>query len=671
MSNNKRSSWLESFTYRAANLSRSAKRAVMIGADSIGIPFAAFISLWLISPADSISKWWLIFVPLVVGLATQRFFGFYRSVVRFMGLNLLISSAKCITIVTACYMALLLFSGFGVGAARVAAVFWLLGVVYLVGSRVVARSLIQSVHADGERILIYGAGASGVHLAESLKASNNFYLVGFVDDNPTLAGAMVNGCEVKSARELSHLIEEFDVSRVLLALPSASRRRRKEILSRLEALSVRVQTVPDIADILSGNANVDDIRDVDVTDLLGRDAVPPIPDLLDACIYGKAVMVTGAGGSIGSELCVQIAQLGPRALILLEMSEAALYTVHQRVSDLLICEGISLEIYPLIGSVHHKTRMKDVLQAYQVDTVYHAAAYKHVPIVEHNMIEGIHNNVFGTLHSAQAAIAAEVESFVLVSTDKAVKPPNVMGATKRLAELVLQALDRTQFKTKFSMVRFGNVLASSGSVVPLFREQIRNGGPVTVTHPEIYRYFMTIPEAASLVVQAGSMARGGDVFVLDMGESVRIRDLAEKMVRLMGLSVRDKDNPDADIEIQYTGLRPAEKLYEELLIGDNVMGTDHPSIMRAQEEYLTWDELEPLLDDLWMACQRLDCVGGRNILLKAVSGYAPGETVSDLVWQERNRGADGIVPERRHEPRESNVTPLNVERAVASGSDGS
>jgi len=671
MSHNPRSSWLEELAYGAANLSRSAKRLVMVSADCLGIPLAAYISIWLISPADSIANWWLIAAPLAVGVPIQHFLGFYRSVVRFMGLNLLASSVKSMTVIAACFLGLLLAANVGISAARMAAAFWLLGVVYIVGSRVLARCLIESIHADGERVVIYGAGASGAHLAESLKASRNYFLTGFVDDNPTLAGAMVNGCEVHSARDLPELIEQFNVTRVLLAMPSASRRRRQEILGRLEPLAVRVQTVPDIADILTRTASVADVRDVDVNDLLGRDAVPPNPDLLDACIYGKNVMVTGAGGSIGSELCVQIAQLSPKALLLLEMSEAALYTVNQRVRQLLKREGITLDVYPLIGSAHHKTRMQDVLQAYRVDTVYHAAAYKHVPLVEHNMIEGIHNNVFGTLHTAQAAIAAGVKSFVLVSTDKAVKPLNVMGATKRLAELVLQALDRTQFKTTFSMVRFGNVLASSGSVVPLFREQIRSGGPVTVTHPEIYRYFMTIPEAASLVIQAGSMASGGDVFVLDMGESVRIRDLAEKMIRLMGLSIRDKDNPEGDIEIQYTGLRPAEKLYEELLIGDNVMGTIHPSIMRAEEEFISWDALEPLLDDLWHACQRLDCVSGRNLLIRSVSGYAPAEVMNDLVWQERNRGSDSPLPDRRAASRESNVTPLKPDRAVASGRDAS
>jgi FlaA1/EpsC-like NDP-sugar epimerase len=455
---------------------------------------------------------------------------------------------------------------------------------------------------------------------------------------------------------LPGLIEEFGVSRVLLALPSVSRRRRLEIINNLEQFPVHVQTMPDTADLASGNARVDDIREVDITDILGRDPVPPNPKLLDACIRGKSVMVTGAGGSIGSELCLQIAGLGPKRLVLLDLSEAALYSIDQTLQDLGQRKLLNVEIIALIGSAHHQNRVREVLETYAVETVYHAAAYKHVPLVEHNMIEGVHNNVFGTLHTAEAAIAAGVKSFVLVSTDKAVLPTNVMGATKRFAELVLQGLNRRGSGTTFSMVRFGNVLASSGSVVPLFREQIRNGGPVTVTHPEIVRYFMTIPEAASLVIQAGSMGTGGDVFVLDMGQPVRIRDLAEKMIHLMGLTIRDDDHPDGDIEISYTGLRPAEKLYEELLIGSNVAGTEHPRIMRAEEECLPWEELKSLVDQLWHACQRLDCARAREVLQHAMVGYTPTKEVEDLVWRQRNAGTRAAVG--------GNVTQLEPRRAV-------
>jgi FlaA1/EpsC-like NDP-sugar epimerase len=345
--------------------------------------------------------------------------------------------------------------------------------------------------------------------------------------------------------------------------------------------------------------------------------------------------------------------------VLLDLSEAALYTIDQTLRDLGQRKSLDVEIVALIGSAHHQSRMREVLDTYQVHTVYHAAAYKHVPLVEHNMIEGVHNNVFGTLHTAEAAIAAGVNSFVLVSTDKAVSPTNVMGATKRFSELVLQGLNQRGTGTTFSMVRFGNVLASSGSVVPLFREQIRNGGPVTVTHPEIYRFFMTIPEAASLVLQAGSMGKGGDVFVLDMGKPVRIRDLAEKMIHLMGLTIRNEDDPDGDIEIHYTGLRPAEKLYEELLIGNNVMGTDHPSIMRAEEDFLPWEELKPMIEQLWAACQRLDCAKAREVLLRAVVGYSPTKEVEDLVWRHRNAGTRASLG--------SNVTPLEPRRAAPPG----
>jgi FlaA1/EpsC-like NDP-sugar epimerase len=473
---------------------------------------------------------------------------------------------------------------------------------------------------------------------------------------------VINGLAVHPPQHLQALIDEFGVTRVLLALPSVSRRRRLEIINQLEQLPVHVQMMPDTADLASGNSRVDDIREVDITDLLGRDAVPPNPQLLEASIRGKSVMVTGAGGSIGSALCLQIATLGPKRLVLLDISEAALYTIDQALQDLAQRKALHVEIVALIGSAHHRDRMREVLETYGIETVYHAAAYKHVPLVEHNMIEGIHNNVFGTLHTAEAAIAAGVKSFVLVSTDKAVLPTNVMGATKRCAELVLQSLNQRGSHTTFSMVRFGNVLASSGSVVPLFRDQIRNGGPVTVTHPEIYRYFMTIPEAASLVLQAGSMGTGGDVFVLDMGKPVRIRDLAEKMIHLMGLTIRDETHPDGDIEIRYTGLRPAEKLYEELLIGNNVTGTEHRSIMRAEEDFLPWDELKPLLDALWSACQRLDCTKAREVLLRVVVGYSPTKEVEDLVWRQRNAGTRVALGGK--------VTPLEPRRVVAGAAPG-
>jgi FlaA1/EpsC-like NDP-sugar epimerase len=541
-------------------------------------------------------------------------------------------------------------------ALRASSTFWLLGMVYLVGGRQTVRWFLQSRDGAGDRVIIYGAGEAGAHLVSQLQGRGDFVAIAFVDDNIALRGAVINGLEVHTPQSLKDLIDEFGVTRVLLALPSISRRRRLEIINQLEQLPVHVQTMPDTADLAAGNARVDDIREVDITDLLGRDAVPPNHKLLEACIAGRSVMVTGAGGSIGSELCLQIARLGPKRLVLLDTSEVALYMLDQALHELAHRSSLNVEIVALIGSVHHRDRMREVLETYVIETVYHAAAYKHVPLVEHNMIEGIHNNVFGTLNTAEAAVAAGVKSFVLVSTDKAVLPTNVMGATKRFAELVLQGLNQRGSSTTFCMVRFGNVLASSGSVVPLFREQIRHGGPVTVTHPEIYRYFMTIPEAASLVIQAGSMGTGGDVFVLDMGKPVRIRDLAEKMIHLMGLTVRDEDHGRRHRDPLH-GLRPAEKLYEELLIGNDVSGTEHRAVMRAEEDFLPWDELKPLLDQLWNACQRLDCNKAREVLLRAVVGYSPTKEVEDLVWRQRNAGTRVALGAK--------VTPLEPRRVAA------
>jgi FlaA1/EpsC-like NDP-sugar epimerase len=576
-----------------------------------------------------------------------------------MGFELVVTAFRALTLAALALLLAIVFVDNWPDALRVSAAFWLLGMVYVVGGRLTVRWFLQARNAAGDRVVIYGAGDAGAHLVAALRGRGEFVPIAFIDDNPSLQRSVINGLEVRSPHELKNLIEELGVARVLLALPSVLRRRRLEIINQLEQLPVHVQTMPDTADLAAGNARVDDIREVDITDLLGRDSVPPNPKLLDACIRGKAVMITGAGGSIGSELCLQIAQLGPKRLVLIDISEAALYTIDQALQDLAQRKSLNVEIVALIGSAHHRERVREALETYHVDTVYHAAAYKHVPLVEHNMIEGVHNNVFGTLHTAEAAIAAGVKWFVLVSTDKAVLPTNVMGATKRFAELVLQGLNQRRSNTTFSMVRFGNVLASSGSVVPLFRDQIRNGGPVTVTHPEIYRYFMTIPEAASLVIQAGSMGTGGDVFVLDMGKPVRIRDLAEKMIHLMGLTVRDENHLDGDIEIRYTGLRPAEKLYEELLIGSNVAGTEHPSIMRAEEDFLPWDDLKPFLDQLWGACQRLDCMKARELLLRVVVGYTPTKEVEDLVWRQRNSGTRVALG--------GNVTPLEPRRAAPPG----
>ncbi|MEX2495395.1 MAG: nucleoside-diphosphate sugar epimerase/dehydratase, partial [Woeseia sp.] len=568
--------------------------------------------------------------------------GLYRSIIRYMGADLFVAGSKASLAVTS-LLGILVYAGALVSVPlRWAVAFFALSLIYMVGCRFLARVFLNRRNLDREPVLVYGAGEGGARLISSLKEGDDFLPVALIDDNVLLHGKRVNGVEVYSPSNIEKLIHDTDATRVLLAMPSASRRTRRMVLERLSDFPVHVQTIPEIRDLVTGKARVDDIRDVDVEDLLGRDAVPPDPKLLRASIAGKTVMVTGAGGSIGSELCRQIIHLLPKTLVLYEISEIALYNIEKELRGIADSLEIDCEIVSLIGSVHHIDRVREVLEIYHINTVYHAAAYKHVPVVEHNLLEGVHNNVFGTLHVAKAAIEAGTDTFVLISTDKAVSPTSVMGATKRFAELILQGLQDEHPEIRFSMVRFGNVLASSGSVVPLFREQIRKGGPVTVTHRDIIRYFMTIPEAAQLVIQAGAMAKGGDVFVLDMGQPVKIRDLARRMINLMGLTVRDENNPDGDIAIKYTGLRPAEKLYEELLIGTDVTGTSHPRIMRASEAYMPFDSLVPLLEELRIASVHLDRHQARETLKRAVAGYNPDNGIEDLVWVKRHApaGAD-------------------------------
>lgn len=459
------------------------------------------------------------------------------------------------------------------------------------------------------RVAIYGAGAAGNQLVAMLRMGRVMQPVAFIDDDPSIADRVISGLHVYKARNIQKMIETTDAQEVLLAIPSSSRTRRREILGFLEKFPLHVRSVPGLMDLASGRVKVDDIQEVDIADLLRRDAVPAQGHLLERCISGQSVLVTGAGGSIGSELCRQILMLKPTTLLLFDHSEFNLYTILSELEECVTRESLPVRVLPILGSVRNESKLVDVMKTWNVDTVYHAAAYKHVPMVEHNIAEGILNNVIGTLNTAQAALKTGVANFVLISTDKAVRPTNVMGSTKRLAELTLQALNRETVpvmfgdksnvsrdnKTRFTMVRFGNVLGSSGSLIPLFHQQIKSGGPITVTHPKITRYFMTIPEAAQLVIQAGSMGVGGDVFVLNMGEPVKIIELAEKMVHLSGLSVRSEKSPHGDIAIEFTGLRPGEKLYEELLIGDNVAATGHPMIMSAHEDYLQWDVLKQKL----------------------------------------------------------------------------
>jgi FlaA1/EpsC-like NDP-sugar epimerase len=517
-------------------------------------------------------------------------------------------------------------------------IYWITTIMYVAAGRFLARGyfVLLSGSAGGMRVAIYGAGAAGNQLANALASSSEYHPVVFIDDKKELQGSTVSGIHVYAPDDLPDLVVDKGIAKILMAMPSLTKASQRRILDKLEPLKIKTLVTPPFKSLISGLAQVQDVREIEIEDLLGRDAVEPMHGLMAKCITGKSVMVTGAGGSIGSELCLQILRQRPARLILFEMSEFALYTIEQELNALKKTLGAELELIPFLGSVLDSAKTLQVMRVYRVDTVYHAAAYKHVPLVEHNPIEGVRNNVFGTLHLARTAIAAGVSHFVLVSSDKAVRPTNVMGATKRLAELILQAFSRTQDKTRFCMVRFGNVLGSSGSVVPLFRRQIMAGGPVTITHPDITRYFMTITEAAQLVLQAGAIGEGGDVFVLDMGEPVKIVDLAKRMVHLSGLELRSDQTPDGTIQIDFVGLRPGEKLYEELLISDNVIGTGHPLIMRAQEAELPWEELQDALARLDAACTQFDHETVRTLLRQIVREYTPQCGIEDLIWRVRH-----------------------------------
>jgi FlaA1/EpsC-like NDP-sugar epimerase len=619
-------------------LPRETKRVIMATADAVAIPTALWAALALkfdrLDPAlDRTLAYFL--VAIVSALFFFSLFGLYRAVIRFVG------PKAMVTVIAGVSLSVLVLAGFDrfVASQQIPlsafGIYWALALLYVGGSRFVARTLFLHKGANGKpvaRVAIYGAGNAGARVSSVLRGGPDFELVAFIDDKKSLQGSNINGIRVYGSDSLQELVRQRKIDRILLALPSVSRRRRREILTQLEPLGVHVQSLPNLSDLISGKAQINELCDVDVSDLLGRDPVPPKPKLFGSCIRGKCVLVTGAGGSIGAELCRQIIRLSPSRLVLFEMSELALYNIQRELEEVAAHEQLSVEIVPLLGNAHHRHRVREVLSAFGVQTVYHAAAYKHVPIVEYNVVEGIHNNVISTWYTAEAALETGVETFVLVSTDKAVNPANVMGATKRLAELVLQALQERTTQTRFCMVRFGNVLASSGSVVPLFQEQIRRGGPVTVTHRDVIRYFMTIPEAGQLVLQAGSMAKGGDVFVLDMGRPVRIDDLARRLVNLMGLTVRDATNPDGDIEIEYTGLRTAEKLFEELLIGSNVTGTDHPMILRAIEHRLSWPKMEQILNDLLVALASFDCHRALELLAVSVAEYQGDTEIRDYVW---------------------------------------
>lgn len=618
-------------------LPRHYKRLIMVASDFVFLLLALFLAHCISQGTflpHIMKSWWLFLAAPVITIPIFIRLGLYLAVVRYIEWRAELIIFKAVTLST-----LVLFAVGRLGgdwhASRML-VYWLLSLLFIGGSRLVVRTYYQSLfsrHCKKQRVAIYGAGGAGAHLAKSIGVGNQYHVIAFFDDNPELHDSSVGGITIYNPARLPELIQDLDITLVLLAIPSALFPQRKAILARLEPLPVQVKTIPGLHDLVAGKVKVDSVRDLDIADLLGRDSVPPNERLLSACVTGRAVLVTGAGGSIGSELCRQIMALNPARLVIFDLSEYALYQIKMELLEYQAAHhGNVVEIIPILGSVNHLHRMEMILNTFEIVTIYHAAAYKHVPLVEKNPVEGVRNNIFGTWRMAEAAMAAKVETFVLISTDKAVRPTSVMGASKRFAELVLQALARKSNRTSFVMVRFGNVLDSSGSVVPLFRQQIRAGGPVTVTHPDIIRYFMTIPEAAQLVLQSGSMGKGGDVFVLDMGTPVKIVDLAHRMISLSGFKPRDEAHPEGDIAIEFTGLRPGEKLYEELLIGDRVQQTEHPLIMRANEEGLTWDEVFGYLKKLDKACHDFDSVEVRRLLREAIPAYNPQCEFEDYLW---------------------------------------
>lgn len=592
-------------------------------------------------------------ITVVFTVAVFIRLGLYRAVIRFLGDKAFLTIIY--GVVLSSFSLMILGYLLQVFIPRsVPVIYGALAFLFVSGTRLAVRIIVNHPRQRAkEAVAIVGTGETGMQLASALQQGTEYRPVMFVSLLRSNHKAMINGLPVASIEHIAKHTQKHGVRRILLALDADSKVDRKDLLKRLEPLTIPVQTVPSMSELVAGQARINDIRDLDIADLLGRDPVRPDTALVSDSLYQKAVMVTGAGGSIGSELCRQILRYQPRVLVLFEQSEFCLYAIERELRSINQIEGLGVALHPVLGSVAHRRRCELVMRTFNIQTVYHAAAYKHVPLVEHNVIEGVQNNVFGTWHAAEAAVATGVERFVLISTDKAVRPTNVMGASKRLAELVLQGLAQRQSGTVFSMVRFGNVLGSSGSVVPLFRDQIRDGGPITVTHPDIIRYFMTIPEASQLVLQAGSMGSGGEVFVLDMGEPVKIADLARKMIHLMGLDEKTTDNPEGAIEVVFSGLRPGEKLFEELLIGDDPRGTAHPRIMMAREVFMHWPEVEATLDKLMRASQSFDCKAVVEVLQAAPTGYAPNSDVADLVW----RAGSGALLET---VKEGNVRRLPV-----------
>ena len=630
------------------SLPRTVKRSIVVVVDVTLI----LLSLWL-TYSLRVGVWsWSIWPPAIsmvlaiaIGLPVFYFNGLYHSIFRYTGVSTFIAILRACLIYGVLFAMVIL--GFGIlGVPRTLGIVQpILVLVFISLSRLIVRLWLgDPLRSSNQfsylpKVLIYGAGSAGRQLAAAMANSHEFRVVGFLDDDERLHGQVLNGLKIYSPNQLPLLVQKLEIRDVLLAIPSASRSRRNEVLKLVSAAQVSVRTLPTLVDLAQGRYLKTDLKDLDIEDLLGRDVVTPNPLLMGKNIFGKTVLVTGAGGSIGSELCRQIIRLSPAKLLLVEISEYALYAIHHDLLQLLPEEAKErTAIIPLLASVQDESRLSEIMSVWRPATIYHAAAYKHVPIVEHNPVQGIRNNVFGTMRTAALAKTLGAQDFILISTDKAVRPTNIMGASKRLAEVVLQALTEENAGNsgaiRYSIVRFGNVLGSSGSVVPLFRKQIKIGGPVTITHPDMTRYFMTIPEAAQLTIQAGAMGKGGEVFVLDMGDPVRIIELAHRMIELSGLSLRSKTNIHGDIEISIIGMRPGEKLYEELLIGNNPLPTNHQRIMKAHEKFIPWVELKKGLDKLDNALDANDVVEIRRLLQELVPGYVPDEEIVDWVHLE-------------------------------------
>ncbi len=620
-------------------LPRWAKRTIVLIFDA----FLCVLTVWLafylrLGEFFSLSQNMLLVMVTSIGFALPIFIsaGLYRAIFRYSGWPALLAVARAISIYGLVYV--FVFTAIGIqGIPRTIGIIQpILLLLFVGGSRALARIWLgdeyQNIlkHASRPKVLVYGAGYAGRQLVTAMANSPEMQVVGFLDDDERLHGHVLNGQTIFNPLDLANLVSTLNIRNVLLAMPRISRKRRNEILTQIRMAHVAVRTLPSVTDLAQGKVSISDLRDLDIDDLLGREPVMPNHILLAMNIRNKVIMVTGAGGSIGGELCRQILSVDPSKLLLIEQSEFSLYTIQQQLQEKI--KGRDTALVPLLASVQDIERMREIMTTWRPDAVYHAAAYKHVPLVEHNPAEGIKNNVLGTLNIAQLALENSVSDFVMISTDKAVRPTNIMGASKRLAEIILQALAAISPTTKFCMVRFGNVLGSSGSVVPKFRQQIRDGGPITLTHPEITRFFMTISEAAQLVIQAGAMAKGGDIFVLDMGQPVKILDLARRMVELSGLTIKDELNPNGDIEIEISGLRPAEKLYEELLIGDNPESTIHPRIMKAYEKFTLWEDLQDQIKTLELALRVNDIGAIRSIMKRLVAEYEPSEEIVDWVF---------------------------------------